>query len=106
VTHVDGSARLQTVGDHNTRFRRLLEAFERRTGCPVLLNTSFNLRGEPIVCTPVDALVCFIRSDIDCLVLEDLVLERPGLPASWLRWFRDERARAPVGVSDQMYTLL
>jgi carbamoyltransferase len=106
VTHVDGSARIQTVDDSNPRFRRLLESFERLTGCPILLNTSFNLRGEPIVCTPVDALICFIRSDIDCLVLEDSVLERPGLPASWLEWFRRVGPGLPAGVSEQVYSLL
>lgn len=77
VTHVDGSARLQTV-DRATapRFHELLTAFMNLTGCPVLLNTSFNLRGEPIVCEPLDALLCVIRSDLDALVMEDLVIER------------------------------
>ena len=71
VTHVDGSARLQTV-DRATapRFHELLTAFMNLTGCPVLLNTSFNLRGEPIVCEPLDALLCFIRSDLDALVMD------------------------------------
>lgn len=105
VTHVDGSARVQTVDSTNPRFERLLQEFERRTGCPVLLNTSFNLRGEPIVCTPVDALVCFLRSDLDCLVLEDFILDRTGVPESWLRWFRATRP-APAAVSDHVYTLL
>jgi carbamoyltransferase len=106
VTHVDGSARVQTVDrDANPRFTRLLEAFEARTGCPILLNTSFNLRGEPIVCTPVDALLCFIRSDLDCLVLEDLFLDREGLSGSWLRWFRGQRPPT-AAVRDSVYTLL
>jgi len=84
ITHVDGSARLQTVDDAaSPRFAALLRAFERRTGCPVLLNTSFNMRGEPIVCTPADALICFVRSRLDTLVLEDFLLDREGIPAAW-----------------------
>jgi carbamoyltransferase len=106
VTHVDGSARVQTVDRNaNPRFATLLGAFEARTGCPVLLNTSFNLRGEPIVCTPVDALLCFIRSELDCLVVEDILLDRDGLPGSWLRWFRGQRPPARA-VADDVYTLL
>jgi carbamoyltransferase len=75
VTHVDYSARLQTIDeDRNPRFYRLLEAFERLTGCPVLVNTSFNVRGEPIVCTPEDAYRCFLATDMDALVLEDIMI--------------------------------
>ena len=75
VTHVDYSARLQTV-DHerNPRFHGLLEAFDALTGCPVLVNTSFNVRGEPIVCTPEDAYRCFLATNMDALVLEDVVV--------------------------------
>jgi len=84
VTHVDGSARVQTVSrETNPRFAALLEEFHRRTGCPILLNTSFNMRGEPIVCTALDALLCFVRCQIDVLVLEDFILERAGLPDLW-----------------------
>ncbi|HHH44525.1 MAG TPA: hypothetical protein ENK49_10345, partial [Gammaproteobacteria bacterium] len=69
ITHVDYSARIQTVhADTNPRFHRLLEAFEARTGCPVLVNTSFNVRGEPIVCTAEDAYRCFMRTEMDFLV--------------------------------------
>ncbi len=75
VTHVDYSARVQTVDEvRNPRFYRLLEAFERLTGCPVLVNTSFNVRGEPIVCTPEDAYRCFLNTNMDVLVLEDIVI--------------------------------
>jgi carbamoyltransferase len=75
VTHVDYSARVQTVDvQRNPRFYRLLEAFERLTGCPVLVNTSFNVRGEPIVCTPEDAYRCFLATDMDALVLEDFII--------------------------------
>jgi carbamoyltransferase len=80
VTHVDHSARVQTVdAGRNPRFHRLLEAFHRRTGCPVLVNTSFNVRGEPIVCTPQDAYRCFLATEMDALVLEDFVLHRSKL---------------------------
>ena len=81
VTHVDYSARVQTVNatDH-PMFRRLLEAFKQRTGCAVIVNTSFNVRGEPIVCTPEDAYRCFMTTDMDVLVLEDLVLHKVEQP--------------------------
>jgi len=75
VTHVDYSARLQTIDpDRNPRMTKLLQAFQKRTGCPVLVNTSFNVRGEPIVCTPEDAYRCFLGTEMDALVLEDVVL--------------------------------
>ncbi|HEY8503313.1 MAG TPA: carbamoyltransferase [Gemmataceae bacterium] len=77
VTHVDGSARVQTVdGERNPRFHRLLRAFHRLTGCPVLVNTSFNVRGEPIVRTPEEAYRCFLATGMDVLVLEDFVLHK------------------------------
>ncbi len=82
VTHVDGSARVQTVDpQRNPNFARLLSAFEELTGCPVLVNTSFNVRGEPIVCTPQDAYRCFMRTDIDLLVIEDRLLWKSEQPA-------------------------
>ncbi|HZI19087.1 MAG TPA: carbamoyltransferase [Pyrinomonadaceae bacterium] len=75
VTHVDYSARIQTVRrEENPRYHELLSAFERLTGCAVLVNTSFNVRGEPIVCTPPDAYRCFMRTEMDCLVLGDFLL--------------------------------
>jgi len=75
VTHVDNSARIQTVDESdNPRYYRLLKAFELATGCGVLINTSFNVRGEPIVCTPQDAYRCFMRTDMDVLVLEDCLV--------------------------------
>ncbi len=75
ITHVDFSARLQTVdAERNPGFHSLLTAFHRLTGCPLLVNTSFNIRGEPIVCTPANALHCFQATDMDALVLEDCVL--------------------------------
>ncbi|MDP3722470.1 MAG: carbamoyltransferase [Candidatus Omnitrophota bacterium] len=77
VTHVDHSARIQTVRrEHNPLFYDILRAFYERTGCPVIINTSFNVRGEPIVCTPEDAYRCFMRTQIDALVLECFVIEK------------------------------
>ena len=82
ITHVDFSARVQSVSRATQpRFHALLSAFEALTGCPVLINTSFNVRGEPIVCTPEDAYRCFMRSEIDDLVLGDLLLEKESQPA-------------------------
>ncbi len=81
VTHIDGSARVQTVSTSPaTRFRKLLEQFHARTGCPVLVNTSFNVRDEPIVCTPVDALRCYRKTEIDVLVMDRYVLEKSPTP--------------------------
>jgi carbamoyltransferase len=81
VTHIDYSARIQTVTrEANGRYYDLIKAFDRRTGCPVLVNTSFNVRGEPIVCTPEDAYRCFMRTHIDVLVLGPFVLEKPAQP--------------------------
>jgi|CZKU01.1.fsa_nt_gi carbamoyltransferase len=81
VTHVDYSARLQTVdpGRHG-RYHRLLDAFREKTGCPLLINTSFNVRGEPIVGSPADAYRCFLATDIDVLVIEDCVLRKSEQP--------------------------
>ena len=80
VTHVDYSARVQTVdARRNPRFHALLRAFQELTDCPMLVNTSFNVRGEPIVCTPQDAYRCFLATDIDLLVLEDLVVAKEDL---------------------------
>lgn len=81
VTHIDYTARVQTVGeDANVEFRRILEAFHAKTSCPVLINTSFNVRGEPVVCTPQDAYRCFMRTGIDLLVLEDRLLWKSEQP--------------------------
>jgi carbamoyltransferase len=81
VTHVDYSARIQTAhADTNPRYYRLLEAFHEQTGCPVLVNTSFNVRGEPLVCTPLDAYKCFMRTEMDCLVMGNFLLEKKGQP--------------------------
>lgn len=83
VTHVDYSARIQTIDqERHGRFHTLLEAFYRQTGTPVLINTSFNVRGEPIVATPADAYRCFMATDMDVLVLENFVLMKSEQPAA------------------------
>lgn len=77
ITHIDYSARVQTVhAETNPRYHELLKAFEGKTGCAVLVNTSFNVRGEPIVCTPEDAYRCFMRTEMDLLVLENFLLRK------------------------------
>lgn len=91
VTHVDHSARLQTVSrEQSPEFHEILTAFDELTGCPVMINTSFNVRGEPIVCTPEDAYRCFMRTEMDYLVLEHCVLEKVAQPD----WERDDQWQA------------
>jgi carbamoyltransferase len=81
VTHVDNSARVQTVHkETNPKYYALIEAFEALTGCPVIVNTSYNVRGEPIVCTPEDAYRCFMRTNMDVLVMEDIILYKTEQP--------------------------
>lgn len=81
ITHVDYSARVQTVHAHtNPRYWALIKAFEAHTGCPTIVNTSFNVRGEPIVCTPADAYRCFMRTEMDALVLENFLLLKADQP--------------------------
>lgn len=90
ITHVDYSARIQTVSkERNTYFYKLLSAFKQRTGCSVVVNTSFNVRGEPIVCTLKNAYECFMRTDMDVLVLENMVLYKDEQP----EWNEEENWR-------------
>jgi carbamoyltransferase len=85
ITHADYSARVQTVDEHrHGRFYRLMKRFYSLTACPVMVNTSFNIRGEPIVGSPEDAYRCFSSTDMDCLVLENHVLLRENQPADLL----------------------
>jgi carbamoyltransferase len=87
ITHVDYSARVQTVHkETNPRFHAVLESFKQRTGCSVLVNTSFNVRGEPIVCTPEDAYRCFMRTEMDYLVVENFIMAKADQPA----WEKDD----------------
>src|SRR5207247_2501023 len=94
VTHIDYSARIQTVDrETNPNYHALLTEFERLTGCAVLVNTSFNVRGEPIVCTPADAYRCFMRTHIDYLVLGPFLLDKAQQPEwkesdEWRREFQ------------------
>jgi len=93
ITHVDYSARIQTVhAETNPRYHRLISAFREKTGVGVLVNTSFNVRGEPIVCTPQDAYRCFMRTEMDYLVIENFLMSKPDQPQvvrddSWMKEF-------------------
>ena len=81
ITHVDYSARIQTVNKlTNPRYYKLISAFKDLTGCPTIVNTSFNVRGEPIVCNPKDAYLCFMRTEMDILVLENQILIKNEQP--------------------------
>ncbi len=87
ITHVDYSARIQTVHrETNPGFHRLLQEFDKKTGCPMLVNTSFNVRGEPIVCTPEDAFRCFMRTEMDYLVIENYIMVKSDQP----EWEKDD----------------
>lgn len=99
VTHVDGSARIQTVARRaNPLLWQLLRAFQERTGCPVLVNTSFNVRGEPIVCSPADALACFLATHMDVLVLGSCVVLKSRLPDAASRILSAEQVAARHGL--------
>ena len=75
ITHVDYSARIQTVhADTNKRYHDVISKFKEKTGCPLVVNTSFNVRGEPIICTPTDAFNCFMGTEMDMLVIENYLL--------------------------------
>ena len=91
ITHVDYSARVQTVdSERNPQFYRVMETFYKMTGCPVLVNTSFNVRGEPIVCTPEDAYRCFLATEMDALVLENFIILKTQLKEA----VADDKTRA------------
>jgi carbamoyltransferase len=109
VTHVDGSARPQTVDPRQApRYAKLLEAFQRRTGCPILVNTSFNVRDEPIVCTPEDALSCAIRAGIEALAIEDFLLDLSSVPPELVELTRDRDrlAARQSSIDAALYTFL
>ena len=91
VTHVNGSARIQTVSrKNNLKFWKLLKEFKKQTGCPVLINTSFNIRGEPIVESPMDAYNCFMGSKLDFLVVGNLLLDKTQQPGKNVNEYRDK----------------
>ena len=108
VTHVDGSARPQTVDpESQPRFGRLLAAFFARTGCPMLVNTSFNVADDPIVCTPADAILTLAIAGLDLLVLEDFVLERDARIAALELLVRAwDTRRSPRTLNDALYTFV
>jgi carbamoyltransferase len=82
ITHVDYSARLQTAHEEtNPYYHKMIKAFQGLTACPVIVNTSFNVRGEPIVCSPKDAYTCFMRTEMDYLVMENCILDKKDQPA-------------------------
>ncbi len=94
ITHVDYSARIQTVdAERHPRLHRLMSRFKQVTGCPVIINTSFNIRGEPIVCTPADAYRCFMATDMDVLVVEDQLLLKEEQPRAQKREIDAYKAR-------------
>ena len=91
VTHVDFSARIQTVHkDTNEKYYNLIKKFKELTNCPVLLNTSFNIRGEPIVCSPEDAFRCFMGTNLDVLVIEDFVLFKNQQDESLIKDYKNK----------------
>ena len=96
VTHVDYSARIQTVHkETNQKYYKLIQKFKEKTNCPVIVNTSFNVRGEPIVCTPQDAYRCFMRTEMDVLVLQNQVLFKAEQPKAekdetWMQEFEHD----------------
>jgi carbamoyltransferase len=91
VTHVDYSARIQTVDKkQNPKYHALLSKFKDITGCPVVANTSFNVRGEPIVCTPEDAFRCFMGTELDLLVIENFTLQKDDQDPNLRRDYKNE----------------
>lgn len=106
ITHVDNSARLQTVDKkRNEKYHQLISKFYKMTDCPLVLNTSFNMRGEPIVCTPLDAIRCFVLAKMDALVLGDFVITKEDIPVSWYHHIRIEKKAQP-NISHTVYTLI
>jgi carbamoyltransferase len=99
ITHVDYSARVQTVDERHGRYRRLLERFHAKTGCPVIVNTSFNLSWEPIVCTPEEAYATFMQSEMDALVLEDFLLLKADQPVGFRAWADADPTAQPASDS-------
>ena len=91
VTHIDNTARVQTVNKNtNKKFYELIEEFYNLTKTPILINTSFNIRGEPIVCTPKDAFKCFMGTDLDLLIIENFVLEKEKQKSSLIKDYKKE----------------
>ena len=114
ITHVDGSARPQTVDPETApRFAALIQAFQHQTGCPLLVNTSFNVANEPVVNSPADALFCFANAGLDCLVMGDFLLDRNQLPEGWVQRCRSWHqpvtspfAREKNAINEHLYTFV
>ena len=107
ITHVDGSARVQTVHrETNSRFHLLLVEFNKLTDCPILLNTSFNIKGEPIVCSPEDAVRCFINTEIDCLVIGDFIIDREDNNLEILRLLLTSQGERSNVITADVYTFV
>ena len=99
ATHIDGTARVQTVSAHqNSKLHRLLSEFETKTGCPALINTSFNVRGQPIVCSLEDGLICFFETGLDVLVVGNSLLQKSALSKTEIESWRQSRARTQATV--------
>ena len=94
ITHVDYSARIQTVDEkRHGRYYRLIKKFHEKTGSPLIVNTSFNIRGEPIVCDPEDAILCFLATDMDCLVMENFIIKKEEQDKNLLAYANLSRER-------------
>ena len=107
ITHVDNSARVQTVHrEMNPIFFDLITAFDKLTGCPIVLNTSFNIKGEPIVCSPEDAIRCFITTDIDLLVIGDFIIEREKNNFIFLPLLLSREHVKGSGIGHDVYTFV
>lgn len=107
ITHLDNSARVQTVDEKsNLLFAMLLKEFDLITKCPILLNTSFNVKGEPIVCTPEDAIKCFIKTDIDCLVVGNFFIDRSENDFEIIRMILDFDENRKSVISQDVYTFI
>ena len=90
ITHVDFSARIQTVhADTNPQFHAVISKFKQKTGCPIVVNTSFNIRGEPIVCTPTDAYKCFMGTELDVLAIGNFLLHKKDQKQSAKKNYKD-----------------
>ena len=91
ITHVNYSARVQTVhNETNPQYHALISKFYKKTGCPILVNTSFNVRGEPIVCNPEDAFNCFMGTDLDILVIGNFYLIKENQDSSLIRDYKNQ----------------
>jgi carbamoyltransferase len=107
ITHVDNSARVQSVNeDINLLYAKLIEEFDRLTGCPIILNTSFNVRGEPIVMSPIDAVSCFINTKIDCLVLGDFIIQRRNNSFVLIKTLLGNTKKANSSLDGRRYTFI